>query len=85
MNPKEVEELVKLPVLASIPYDKNVKKALAAKIPVVILNKNSPASREMIKFAAKLVGAEYQPESSFSRIMERLKNFMSLRKSLGPV
>jgi septum site-determining protein MinD len=85
MNTKEIEELARLPVLASIPYDKNVKKALSAKIPVVVLNKSSPASKEMIKFAARLVGEEYRAESSFSRIMESLRNLMNMRKSLGPV
>lgn len=84
MNSKEVEELTRLPVLASIPYDKNVKKALSLKMPIVMLNKNSPASKEIIKFAAKLVNEEYTPESSFSRIMEWLKNFMKFRTSLGP-
>lgn len=85
MNSKEVEELTKLPVLISIPYDKNVKRALSLKMPVVMLNKNSPASREIIRFAAKLVGEHYNQESSFSRIMERLKNFMRFRASLSPV
>ncbi|MEM5855424.1 MAG: cell division ATPase MinD [Candidatus Aenigmatarchaeota archaeon] len=85
MNVKEIEELTRLPVLASIPYDKNIKKALSLKMPVVMLNKNSPASKEMIKFAAKLVGEEYRVESSFSRIMERLKNFMKLKASLSPI
>ncbi|MEM5829343.1 MAG: cell division ATPase MinD [Candidatus Aenigmatarchaeota archaeon] len=85
MNIKEVEELTRLPVLASIPYDKNIKKALSLKMPVVLLNKNSPASREMIKFAARLVGEEYKSDSSFYRIMERLRNFMKFRASLGPV
>ncbi|MEM5766174.1 MAG: cell division ATPase MinD [Candidatus Aenigmatarchaeota archaeon] len=85
MNIKEVEELTRLPVLASIPYDKNIKKALSLKMPAVMLNKNSPASREMIKFAARLVGEEYRPESSLSRIMERLKNLMKFKASLSPV
>jgi septum site-determining protein MinD len=85
MNAREVEELVRLPVLASIPYDKNVKRALAEKIPVVLLNKNSPASREIIKFAGKLVYEKYYTESSFSRFLERLRNFINFRKNLGPV
>ena len=85
MSTKEIEELARLPVLASIPYDKNIKKALSLKMPVVVLNKNSPASKEMIKFAARLVGEQYQVESSFSRIMERLRNFMRFRASLSPV
>ncbi|MEM7821820.1 MAG: cell division ATPase MinD [Candidatus Aenigmatarchaeota archaeon] len=81
MSPKEVEELVRLPVLASIPYDKNVKKAVSAKTPIVFLKKSSPASREMIKFAARLVGEEYKPESSFSRITNKLKNFIRFKYS----
>ncbi|MEM7821650.1 MAG: cell division ATPase MinD [Candidatus Aenigmatarchaeota archaeon] len=85
MNAKEVEELTRLPVLASIPYDKNVKKAVSLKMPVIVLNKNSPASREIIKFAARLVGEQYKQDNSFSKIMERLKNFIGFRASLSPV
>ncbi|MEM5853613.1 MAG: cell division ATPase MinD [Candidatus Aenigmatarchaeota archaeon] len=84
MTSKEVEELTRLPVLASIPYDKNVKKSLSAKIPVVILNKNSPASREIIKFAAKLIGEEYKQDTSFLRIMEKLKNWMKFKSYQSP-
>lgn len=85
MSTKEIEELTKLPVVASIPYDKNVKKSLVLKIPVIVYRKYSPASKELIKFAAKLVNEEYKIESSFSRLKTLLKNFMKLRKSLTPI
>ena len=36
MSTDEIEQLTKLPVIASIPYDKNVNKSLAAKIPAAL-------------------------------------------------
>ena len=73
MTAKEIEQLTRLPVIASIPYDKNVKKSLAAKLPVVIYRPNSKASKEFIKLAAFLVGEKYERKSIFSRILRIIK------------
>ncbi len=77
MTKSEIEQLTGLPVIASIPYDKNVKRALAEKLPVVILKPNSPASREFLKISRFLLGMPFESESLFSRILDalRLKSF----------
>jgi septum site-determining protein MinD len=85
MNKKEVEELTKLPVLASIPYDKNVKKANALKTPVIIFNKSSPASKEILKLAALLIGEKLKSENSFTIFLNHLKNFLKIRKKLSSI
>jgi MinD-like ATPase involved in chromosome partitioning or flagellar assembly len=85
MNAKEVEELTKLPVLASIPYDINVKKANAMKSPVIVFKKSSPASKEILKLAAMLIGEKWKTESSFSIFLRHLKNFLNFRKRLNPI
>jgi MinD-like ATPase involved in chromosome partitioning or flagellar assembly len=43
-----------------IPRDKHILRSLASKIPVVDLNPNSPASREIKRLAATLLGEVYK-------------------------
>jgi len=63
---EEVEQLSELPVIMSVPMDKNVLRSLALKTPVVLFDPSSPASIKFFKLAAKLVGEEYEPVSFFS-------------------
>ncbi|MEM5794215.1 MAG: cell division ATPase MinD [Candidatus Aenigmatarchaeota archaeon] len=73
MKKKEIEQLTGLPVIASIPSDKNVLKSLALRTPVVLFNKKSKASREIIKLAGNLIGENYREEGFFSRIFKKLR------------
>jgi septum site-determining protein MinD len=73
MSPAEVEQLTKLPVIASIPYDKNVNKSLAAKIPVAMSNQGSSASKELFKLGATLIGENYKHKGVGHRILRALR------------
>lgn len=74
MNEKEVEELTGLPVISSIPFDRNVHKSLAFKVPVVMLNPNTAASREFFKLASNLIGESYiYEENALVRFLKRFK------------
>lgn len=68
LDPKEVEELIELPVMSSIPLDKNVQRSLALKTPVVLYSPKSKASRELTKLAAHILDEEYQPQGILSNI-----------------
>jgi len=67
LKPGEVEGLVELPVIASIPLDKNVPRSLSLKTPIVTFIPNSPASKEMIALAARLIGEKYEQPGLWSR------------------
>jgi septum site-determining protein MinD len=73
MAKTEIEQLTGLPVIATIPYDKNVEKSLVTKMPVVSLNPNTAASKEFFRLAASLVGVPYKSERLLSRIFNRLR------------
>jgi len=73
LTKREIEELVELPVLATIPIDKNVPRSLAAREPLLIYQPNSPASKEFIKLAARLIGEEYK-----IGVLDKIKGFLSL-------
>ncbi|MEM7825372.1 MAG: cell division ATPase MinD [Candidatus Aenigmatarchaeota archaeon] len=73
MKKQEIEQLTGLPVIASIPSDKNVLKSLALRTPVVLFNKKSKASKEIIKFAGNIIGETYRQEGFFSRFFKKLR------------
>lgn len=73
MTPAEVEQLTKIPVIASIPFDNNVNKSLASKTPVVILKPKSKASKELVKLGKKLFGGDYQTQGKLSSLIQRLR------------
>lgn len=55
-------------VIAEIPYDKKVRKAVSEGIPVVEKYPNSSASVQMKKLAAKLLDINWEPPGIFERI-----------------
>lgn len=66
LTKKEVEDLVELPVISTIPMDKNVLRSLALKMPVVLFSPNSSSSREFVRLAAKILGEEEEePQGIF--------------------
>jgi len=75
---KEVEKMIKMPILGRIPFDKNVADSVALGEPVTIKKPDSPASVEYMKLAADIVGKPYVPKKSvvkhiFGRIRKILK------------
>jgi cell division ATPase MinD len=73
MNKKEIEELTRLPVIAEIPFDRNIHKSLALKTPVITYKPNTDASKEIIKLASELVGETYEFESAFQRFLRKIR------------
>ncbi|UCC91780.1 MAG: P-loop NTPase, partial [Candidatus Aenigmatarchaeota archaeon] len=56
-----IEKMLGLPVIGRIPEDKEVRKAIALKEPVVSYNPKSPAAQHIRAIAASLIGEEYNP------------------------
>lgn len=59
LTKEEVEEMTGYPVIAMIPEDKNVSKAIFSKTPVVNYSPNSPAALEIKKLACSLLGIPF--------------------------
>jgi len=78
LTPQDIEKLVELPIISIIPRDKHILRSLASKIPVVDLNPKSPASREIKKLAATLLGEEYKPIRP--KRLERIMRSLRIRK-----
>ena len=77
LKTSEVEKLTELPVISKIPFDGNVQKSLAAGTPLVLYNPNSPASVEINKLAANMIGEKYYFQgNTFSRFFYFFKNLL---------
>ncbi len=59
---EHIEKMLGLPIIGRIPEDKEVRKAIALKEPVVSHNPKSIAAQHMKAIAAKLIGEEYEPK-----------------------
>jgi septum site-determining protein MinD len=74
MTPQEVEQLTRVPVIASIPFDKNVHKSMVEKLPILVFRPNSKASKALIRLGATLIDHPYEEKSGiFSRIVNKLR------------
>ena len=58
LSKKEIEALVEIPVIASIPNDNNIHESLANKKPVVMFSPRSKSSKEFKKLAYWLIGGK---------------------------
>jgi len=58
----EIENLLKIPIIAEIPEDPNVALSIAVKKPLIEFSPYSSAAVEIKKLAAKLSGRKYQEE-----------------------
>ena len=60
MNKEEIEQLTRLPVIGTVPHDKNVKRSLHKKMPVVLHKPRSKSSKAYHKLATTLTGESYE-------------------------
>ncbi len=67
----DIEDTVEVPVMAVIPHDINVLKALSEFIPSTLYNPKSDASIEYKKLAATLIGEKYRPRKKLFDLFKR--------------
>ncbi len=61
LKPKEIEGMCDVPVIGTVPEDKNVKRSMFEKSPIVKHKPYSPASLAFRKIAANMIGQEHIP------------------------
>lgn len=74
----DVQYVCEIPVISIIPERSEVRRSIAAGVPVVLSYPNSPASIEFKRLAAFLVGEKY--EAGFMQKLRSLTWFMKRRK-----
>ncbi|MEM5834654.1 MAG: P-loop NTPase [Candidatus Aenigmatarchaeota archaeon] len=78
---EQVEELLGLPILGEIPFDKNVIDSVSFGVPLMKFNAKSPAALRFLQIAHHLVGKEFEIYPSlFHKIVASLKEKI-LRRS----
>lgn len=70
----EIEQLTELPVIGEIPYDIEVERSLAAKLPLDMYNTRAPANAALYEICSEITGIKVEKQKSFfDRLMERLR------------
>lgn len=84
LRKNEVEELTKLPVIATVPYDVDVERGLSAGKPVLSYNPFSPSSAEMMRAACWISGTEIPAvrPSVLSRLFTKMRNRFFIRRRI---
>jgi septum site-determining protein MinD len=71
--PHEIESLCEVPVVSKVPEDKNIKKSVFERIPVIYHSPYSPAAIEFRQLAARILGKSYFPPRML--VLRRVFNF----------
>lgn len=76
LTKKQIEDLVDLPVISLIPEDKEVLRSVAMRKPIVMYNRHSKASIELMKLAGFIIGESYSPPKTnfFRRLFPNFYN-----------
>ena len=68
----DVEDTIEIPIMAVIPHDINILKALSEFVPSTIYKPNSKSSEEYHKLAATLIGEKYKSKR-FGNFFKKLR------------
>ncbi len=71
---RTVEEVLNIPIVGLIPYDRNMPKSLVLGIPMLNYDSMSASSVNFMKMAANLSGEEYNAPGKLDRFANRMKN-----------
>jgi len=64
LKPKEIVDFVGIPLIAHIPFDKNVERALAQRKPILTFKPYSQVSVNYHRLAANILGINFKPTSA---------------------
>jgi len=64
MKQKKIKEELKLPILGTVPFDRNFVRALVKKMPMQKYKPHSKSSSSFMKIAAKIIGEDYKPSTT---------------------
>jgi len=79
LSMNDVEATLEIPILAVIPHDLNVLRALSSMEPSTFYKPNSEGSEEFIKLAASLVGERYRKRT----FMNLFNNFFPTKQDIN--
>lgn len=82
MSRKKIEQTLGVPIIDTIPEDADVRRAAAARTPVVVRSPGSPSSKAFRRIAASLAGipVEMEPGPAQEAFIERLARALFRRE-----
>lgn len=76
LSNNEIEKFTEIPIIETIPYDVEIEKSIASKLPLPLYNQRAKANKAFYSLASKISG--YEPERK-KRFFERLFSFFKTR------
>ncbi|MCK4730644.1 MAG: P-loop NTPase [Candidatus Aenigmarchaeota archaeon] len=73
LNDNEIEQLTEVPIIGTIPYDMEIEKSLAAKLPLHVYNQKAPSNVNFHSLASHITGNKIKKESFFNRLKNIFK------------
>lgn len=82
MTRKKIEKILGVSIIDTVPEDANIRRAAAAKIPVVVRSPDSESSKAFRRIAANLAGipVKEEPQKVQERFVERLARALFRRE-----
>ena len=73
LKKEEIEEMCDLRVIGIVPHDRDVKRSMFEKTPIVSFKPHSKAAVELSRVAAAIIGADYSPPkmAGMKRLLRR--------------
>lgn len=79
LRKNDVEGCMELPVLSMIPEDEKVSESVAARMPVIMYNPKSPASKAFRQLSAAILEEEAEEAAKSAGLFGTLRSFFSRR------
>ena len=75
LNEGEIEMALEIPIVSKIPYDKDLKRSIFERVPVIRYNPYSTSAIEYRKLAAWLINQDYEPPkyASIARFLGKIR------------
>lgn len=74
LNDHEIEQLTELPIVGTIPYDVEIERSLASKLPLYLYNHKAKANTTFCNLASQISGTELpKKEGFFNKLVNRLR------------
>jgi septum site-determining protein MinD len=85
LTPKEIEIILKAPIIAKIPEDPEISRSAAYSKPFILKNLKSPAYNSIMQLAADIVGKNYIPIATDKKglISKLVEGIMGKRESIA--
>jgi len=61
MNTKQIKDMAKMPIIGTVPFDKNIPNSIALRKPILKFKPHSKTSNSIMRIVASITGEKFKP------------------------